>query len=61
MYVGRNPKDCCVSYFHHVTTRPTLYGFGGEFNEYAQMFLDGKCNYGSYWDHVKVNRRVISR
>ncbi|GBN77502.1 Sulfotransferase 1C2, partial [Araneus ventricosus] len=51
IYVARNPKDCCVSYFHHTKNLPQ-HGFKGDFDEYFELFLSGKVDYGDYFDHL---------
>ncbi|XP_075551581.1 amine sulfotransferase-like isoform X2 [Dermacentor variabilis] len=53
VYVARNPKDCCVSFFHHTKALPS-YGFAdGTFNEYFEIFLEGLTDFGSYYDNLK--------
>ncbi|GIY14918.1 sulfotransferase 1C4, partial [Caerostris darwini] len=51
IYVTRNPKDCCVSYFHHMKN---LRGrmFHGTFDQFFELFLSGKVDYGDYFDHL---------
>lgn len=52
IYVVRNPKDCCVSYFHH-TRKTKVYCFqDGTFDEYLQLFVDGDTSFGDYFDHL---------
>ncbi|GFQ80522.1 sulfotransferase 1C4 [Trichonephila clavata] len=51
IYIARNPKDCCVSYFHHMTNIPP-YGFKGDFDQYFEFFLSGKIDYEDYFDHL---------
>ncbi len=55
IFVGRNPKDCCVSYFHHTNLIPS-YNFKGDFDDFADLFLNDELEYGSYWDILKVNQ-----
>ena len=57
IFVCRNPKDCCVSYYHHHLNIPK-YGFRGSFGDFAISFLDGSLEYGSYWTMVKVSKNV---
>ena len=52
VYVCRNPKDTCVSYFHH--TRLLFPHFSETFEHFETMFRQGKVEYGSYWYHLKV-------
>uniref|UniRef100_A0A131XUZ0 Putative sulfotransferase n=1 Tax=Ixodes ricinus TaxID=34613 RepID=A0A131XUZ0_IXORI len=52
IYVVRNPKDCCVSYFHH-TKKTKVYHFeDGTFDEYLQLFVDGETSFGDYFSHL---------
>ncbi|KAF2891770.1 hypothetical protein ILUMI_14403 [Ignelater luminosus] len=39
IYVTRNPKDTCVSYYHHCRF---IEGFKGEFNDFCDLFIEGK-------------------
>ncbi len=54
IYVCRNPRDVCVSYFHHTNTLHTSYLYEGNFEQYMNLFIKGKLSYGSYWYHLKV-------
>lgn len=53
VYVARNPRDTCVSYYHF-----TREGMGGSsyvdasFDEYFELFANGEVPYGDYFDHV---------
>ncbi|CAL1276711.1 unnamed protein product [Larinioides sclopetarius] len=51
IYIARNPKDCCVSYFHHTKNIPR-HGFKGNFDQYFELFLSGKVDYGDCFDHL---------
>jgi hypothetical protein len=53
IFVGRNPKDCCTSYYHHYKLIPQ-YQYTGNFEQFAQMFLDDTLEYGGYWTMLKV-------
>lgn len=48
IFVARNPKDCCVSYYHHYKG----HDFTGSFDEYFEMFIGGNVNFGDYFDHL---------
>lgn len=54
IYVARNPRDTCVSYFHF-----TKEGIGGSnyqdatFDQYFLSFIQGHVPYGDFFDHVK--------
>ena len=53
IYVARNPRDTCVSYYHFIKD-----GVGGTgclditFDEFFENFLKGEVPYGDYFDHV---------
>ncbi|KAF8768068.1 Sulfotransferase 1C2A like protein [Argiope bruennichi] len=51
IYVTRNPKDCCVSYYHHMKNIPG-HGFKGTFDQFFELFISGKIDYGDYFDHL---------
>jgi hypothetical protein len=38
IYVARNVKDTCVSYYHHCKL---LEGYTGSFEDYCKLFLGG--------------------
>ena len=40
----RNPKDVCVSFYHHHKGM-RFYNYDGEFNDYVPTFLAGECKY----------------
>jgi len=53
IYVTRNPKDCCVSFFHHTRGFPKHYDFAsGKFEEYFELFLDGNVDFGDYFQNL---------
>lgn len=52
VYVGRNPKDVLVSYYHF----HQIAGFlpnPSSFEDFADEFLEGTGFFGSWFDHVK--------
>jgi hypothetical protein len=49
IYVERNPKDVLTSYFHFY--RDYL-GFHGSFDDFYRRFMEGRLQYGSWFDHV---------
>ena len=53
IYVCRNPKDVCVSFYHHTTDVMVHSEFQGSFDQYADLFMEGKLVYGGYFDHLK--------
>ncbi|XP_067129640.1 amine sulfotransferase-like [Centruroides vittatus] len=50
VYVARNPKDCCIS-FYYFSTR-TVGNVKITFDEFFEHFITGKIPYGDYFDHV---------
>ncbi|XP_067129155.1 sulfotransferase ssu-1-like [Centruroides vittatus] len=52
IYIARNPRDLCVSFYHH-TKDGRFYNFSdGIFDEYFKLFINGKTDYGDYFDHL---------
>ncbi|KAG0433989.1 hypothetical protein HPB47_019425 [Ixodes persulcatus] len=52
IYVCRNPKDVCISLFHH-TRLFNAYEFAdGKFEDFFEAFLKGNTDYGDYFDHL---------
>ncbi|XP_035702454.1 luciferin sulfotransferase isoform X2 [Folsomia candida] len=58
VYVARNPKDVCVSYYHH---KVLTEGYAGTVDEFVDEFVDdvSQKNYAPFWPHVREfwNRR----
>jgi len=52
IYIARNPKDVCVSLWHHCRGF-AVFNYAGEFAEFSQLFLEGKVESGDWWVHVK--------
>ncbi|XP_077486720.1 sulfotransferase ssu-1-like [Amblyomma americanum] len=56
MWVCRNPKDVCVSFFYHKKAR-TAYDFTeGKFEDYFEIFLQGANDFGDYFDYELSGR-----
>jgi hypothetical protein len=51
IYVLRNPKDVCVSYFNF-SKMVTQISFNGNFDDFTELFLNGYVPYGSYANHI---------
>ncbi|PRD19608.1 UNVERIFIED_CONTAM: Sulfotransferase 1C4 [Trichonephila clavipes] len=51
IYITRNPKDCCVSYYHHMREMPG-HSFKGSFDQFFELFLAGKVDFGDYFDNL---------
>jgi len=49
IYVTRNPKDMCVSYYHYCKL---IHGLHGSFDEFCDLFIQGKTPVGPIWDHI---------
>lgn len=42
IYVARDPRDVCVSYFHYMKA---VAGYEGSLEEFVDAFLAGNCEY----------------
>ncbi|XP_013787839.1 sulfotransferase family cytosolic 1B member 1-like [Limulus polyphemus] len=52
IYVARNPKDNCVSYFHHHLMFPMYRFQNGTFNTFFELFVTGETISGDYFDNL---------
>ncbi|XP_075547531.1 sulfotransferase ssu-1-like [Dermacentor variabilis] len=52
VYVCRNPKDVCVSFFYHTKALPECNFVNGKFEDFFEIFLEGKTDFGDYFEHV---------
>ncbi|KAG8197633.1 hypothetical protein JTE90_001563 [Oedothorax gibbosus] len=50
IFVARNPKDCCVSFYKHTENIPVYEFGGGDFDVFFELFIEGKADYGDYFD-----------
>lgn len=51
--VLRNPKDVCVSLYHHVRGFEKYYHFvDGSFDDFFEVFLEGEVDSADYHDHL---------
>ncbi|KAF0305831.1 Sulfotransferase 1C4 [Amphibalanus amphitrite] len=56
LYVSRDPRDVCVSYYHFSRRfGPHLYS--GSFAEFRDSFTRGEVTYGPYREHVRGYQR----
>ena len=53
IFVGRNPKDVCVS-FYHMHNNSEDHELQDNFNGFADLFLKEATMFGSYWNMLKV-------
>ncbi|XP_005102183.2 sulfotransferase family cytosolic 1B member 1 [Aplysia californica] len=49
----RNHKDTAVSLYNHHTKLFPLYGYDGTFKSWFPLFLQGRVDYGSFFDYYK--------
>ncbi|KAK4877473.1 hypothetical protein RN001_009979 [Aquatica leii] len=47
--VMRNPEDTCTSYYYQSTV---IEGYSGTWNNFCELFLEGRVPYGPYWNHI---------
>ncbi|XP_013793715.1 amine sulfotransferase-like [Limulus polyphemus] len=52
IYVARNPKDTCVSFYYHTKMIPPYEFANGTFDEYFNIFINGENYFGDYFDHL---------
>ena len=53
IYVMRNPKDVCVSYWHHQNVRSKVTSINHlNFDEYVSNFFSDGIRWGSWFNHV---------
>lgn len=48
----RNPKDACVSFYHHTKRLTDFYDYDGDFHDYFRFWIDGDVDYGDYFSHT---------
>jgi len=54
IYVCRNPKDTCISMHNHQNVLlQKMTQFKGNFDQFTELFMDGKVTYGNYFNHLK--------
>ncbi|XP_054710875.1 amine sulfotransferase-like [Uloborus diversus] len=51
IYVTRNPKDACVSFYHHMKNISGI-GVSESFDSFFDRFIAGNVDYGDYFDHL---------
>ncbi|KAH7973018.1 hypothetical protein HPB52_020451 [Rhipicephalus sanguineus] len=52
IYLTRNSYGCCVSFFYHMKDM-AQYGFqDGTFDQFFDMFVEGKVDFGDSFDHL---------
>ncbi|XP_048732222.2 sulfotransferase 1B1-like isoform X2 [Ostrea edulis] len=58
VYVIRNPKDIAVSFYNH-HKKLLEYEFNGPWEGYVKRFIQGKMDYGSWFDYTLEMERFI--
>ncbi|XP_060567602.1 sulfotransferase 1C2-like isoform X2 [Ruditapes philippinarum] len=59
IFVQRNPKDICVSFYNH-HKKIIEYDYDGKFENYVKRFLNGLVDYGSWFDYTLDWEKVIN-
>nr|CAD7457251.1 unnamed protein product [Timema tahoe] len=49
VYVARNPKDMCVSYYHYCML---VHNLKGSFQDFCELFLKDRAPVGPIWNHI---------
>ncbi|KAF7634817.1 Sulfotransfer_1 domain-containing protein [Meloidogyne graminicola] len=53
IFACRNPKDCLISYYHHNKNFKIYEWENGNFDQFFQLFIEGKLAFGDYFEHLK--------
>ena len=57
IYVGRNPKDTAISFYHMALDSPIL-GYKGTVQQYLDLFMDGLNLFGPFFNHLLGGWRI---
>ncbi|KAJ1955062.1 hypothetical protein GGI12_005648, partial [Dipsacomyces acuminosporus] len=52
IYIARNPKDVCASYYHFESDKSWSGYYQGGWDHWFQMFVEGRVQRGDWFDHV---------
>jgi hypothetical protein len=52
IYIARNPKDVCVSYYHFESGKAWSGQYHGPWEHWLRIFLEGKVQRGDWFEHV---------
>ncbi|CAN7940785.1 unnamed protein product [Ixodes hexagonus] len=52
VYIARDVKDCCVSFYHHTRGLPGYRFKDGSFDDFFDLFVKGKTDFGDYFEHL---------
>ncbi|VDI49770.1 Hypothetical predicted protein [Mytilus galloprovincialis] len=50
VHIVRNPKDVCVSFYHHAS-KDKFTNFNGSWNDFFVLWMAGKLVYGAWYDY----------
>lgn len=53
IYVYRDGKDACTSFYHHLSSQADSDPFEGTFDEFVNLWLQNKIPFGSWAGHLK--------
>ena len=51
IFMMRNPRDLCVSYYHFVQVHE-IFNFTGSWDEFFEAFMDGRIGWGGWYDYM---------
>ena len=60
IYVYRDGKDACTSFYHHLSSQADSDPFEGTFDEFVDLWLENKIPFGSWAGHLKSWIRAAS-
>lgn len=49
LYITRNPKDTCLSYYHYSRL---FDGYNGNFDDFCRLFISDSLAFSPYFDHI---------
>ncbi|XP_029640190.1 sulfotransferase family cytosolic 1B member 1-like [Octopus sinensis] len=52
IFMTRNPRDIAVSAYHHTFQLNSFYHYDGDWKGFFEMFLEGKLNYGNWFQYM---------
>ncbi|XP_046351458.2 sulfotransferase 1B1-like [Haliotis rufescens] len=61
IYLLRNPKDAAVSFYNHHRKLVQYYDYHGIFKDYLPLWVEGKVDYGSWFDYVRSWQEGLTR
>jgi hypothetical protein len=52
IYIARNPKDVCVSYYYFESDKSWAGDYNGPWEHWLRMFVEGRVQRGDWFDHA---------